>query len=365
MSVAPDDPNFLQRLSGGLDRVTAPFGGAGNLGLALLANSGYSTTPRSFGQILGGSALQAQQIASAQQQQLAEKQMDEVRKRYMEAQIQQMQQPKDRAPPSSVAEYEYAKKNGFTGSFQDWVVAGGQSSRPSAVQEWDFFNQLPKEEQVRYLEMKRNPNMVVREVGGVPTVVDPTRARGISTTPLSSLPQEAAAAGTLAGAKASGELTGKTTTEAKFDLPRVEANAQQTIDILEKIKQHPGLDYGVGLWSKAPVIPGTPQADFVALTEQLRGKQFLEAYQTLKGGGQITEVEGAKAENAIARMQRAQSKKAFVDAATEFQGIVRKGVERARQKAGAPATPASQNRKTVGGKQYVQIDGQWYEDDGT
>lgn len=94
MAVAPDDPTFLQKLAAGggkLQQALAPFGGAGNLGLALLANSGYSTTPRSFGQILGGSALQAQQAAVQQQQLAAEKQMDEIRKRYMEAQIQAMQ----------------------------------------------------------------------------------------------------------------------------------------------------------------------------------------------------------------------------------------------------------------------------------
>jgi hypothetical protein len=97
MAVAPDDPTFLQKLGGftgkggGLERALAPFGGAGNLGLALLANSGYSTTPRSFGQILGGSALQAQQSAIQQQQLAQEKAMEEVRKRYMEAQIAAMQ----------------------------------------------------------------------------------------------------------------------------------------------------------------------------------------------------------------------------------------------------------------------------------
>jgi hypothetical protein len=97
MAVAPDDPTFLQKLGGfmgkggGLEKSLAPFGGAGNLGLAMLANSGYSTTPRSFGQILGGSALQAQQSAIQQQQLAQEKAMEEVRKRYMEAQIAAMQ----------------------------------------------------------------------------------------------------------------------------------------------------------------------------------------------------------------------------------------------------------------------------------
>jgi hypothetical protein len=215
MAVAPDDPTFLQKLGGftgrggGLEKALAPFGGAGNLGLAMLANSGYSQTPRSFGQILGGSALQAQQSAVQQQQLAAEKQMDEIRKRYMEAQIATMQAKPATQDPASVKEYEYAKKNGYKGTFQEWVVAGGQSSRPSSVQEWDFFSTLPQEMQQRYLEMKRNPNMVVREVGGAPTVVAPSIGFGTKTTPLSTLQTEATAAQTLKGAEAEGGAVGK------------------------------------------------------------------------------------------------------------------------------------------------------------
>jgi hypothetical protein len=97
MSVAPDDLTFLQKIGGftgpggGLQKALEPFGGAGNLGLALLANSGYSSTPRTIGQTLGVSALQAQQLAVQQQQLKAERDMEELRKRYMEAQIAAMQ----------------------------------------------------------------------------------------------------------------------------------------------------------------------------------------------------------------------------------------------------------------------------------
>lgn len=90
MALAPDDPSFLERLAaftgknGGLARATEQFGGAGNLGLQLLANSGYSTTPRTLGQTLGVSALQAQQAHQ-------EKTNDQLKRAYMEAQIKAMQ----------------------------------------------------------------------------------------------------------------------------------------------------------------------------------------------------------------------------------------------------------------------------------
>jgi hypothetical protein len=239
MAVAPDDPTFLQKLGGftgkggGLERALAPFGGAGNLGLSLLANSGYSTTPRSLGQIIGGSALQSQQMAVQQQQLAAEKEMEAVRRRYMEAQIQAMSQPKERAQPASVAEYEYAKQNGFKGSFQDWVVAGGQSSRPSAVQEWEFYDKLPPEMQQRYLEMKRNPNMVVKEVGGAPTVVAPSVGFGTKTTPLSTLQVEAGAAETLKGAEAEGAAVGKAKGEITGGALTKGSNAKTVMAMLD------------------------------------------------------------------------------------------------------------------------------------
>jgi len=53
--------------SGLFGKLAAPYGGAANLGLNLLANSGPSTTPHSFGQILGQSALDAQKISQQTQ----------------------------------------------------------------------------------------------------------------------------------------------------------------------------------------------------------------------------------------------------------------------------------------------------------
>lgn len=291
MSVAPDDPDFLQRLSGGLDRMTAPFGGAGNLGLALLANSGYSTTPRTFGQILGGSALQAQQMASAQQQQLAEKQMDEVRKRYMEAQIQQMQQPRDRAPPTSVAEYEYAKQNGFQGSFQDWIVAGGQSSRPSSVQEWEFYASLPPAEQQRYLEMKRNPNIFVKDVGSVPTVVAP-RVGGTTTTPLSTIGQEAQAQRTIAQEKAIGTATGEATGGQAAKTP-AKASMDYVLNEFDKIlpeTMQGGIGGGIG--KAGGVFDYKDARRFDNLREQL-STELRTAFR-IPGEGTLSDAEQAQ-----------------------------------------------------------------------
>lgn len=100
----------------------------------------------------------------------------------------------------------------------------------------------------------------------------------------------------------------------------------------------------------ARFFPGTNAADFDALLKQVEGQQFLKAYETLKGTGQITEIEGQKATDAMSRMKRSVSEVEFVRAAREFLGIVQKGLDRLNQREAAlnaPAMPAGKRRTPV------------------
>ncbi|MFZ4388209.1 MAG: hypothetical protein ACOYOI_08625, partial [Chthoniobacterales bacterium] len=85
----------------------------------------------------------------------------------------------------------------------------------------------------------------------------------------------------------------------------------------------PGLKY----------VPGTSAADFNARLNEIQGGAFLQAFNTLKGGGSITETEGIKATAAINRMSTAQSEKEFNIAAREYQDILRTGIKNAKAKA--------------------------------
>ena len=97
---------------------------------------------------------------------------------------------------------------------------------------------------------------------------------------------------------------------------------------------HPGFEDVVGAtWRPgARLFPGTNAADFDAYLEQVEGGAFLEAYERLKGTGQITEVEGQKATRAITRMKRSVSEPEFVKAAREFEGIIRSALARADER---------------------------------
>lgn len=147
--------------------------------------------------------------------------------------------------------------------------------------------------------------------------------------------------------EAAATAAGKAQGEAAAALPNTLAKADQAIALIDEIKQHPGKPYAVGIAGPLPGIPGTSQQDFITRIDQLKGQTFLEAYQTLKGGGQITEVEGKKAEAAIARLNRSQSPKEFDRALDDLREVIKSGRERAGVIAGGQPTPANDKPAAV------------------
>ncbi len=158
----------------------------------------------------------------------------------------------------------------------------------------------------------------------------------------------------MATARATGEAIAKNDVAAKQALPGIITNAQTALDVIDQMvgkqevrdkngkliqaatKPHPGFENAVGAtWVPgARFVPGTDAAGFQALQDQIEGTAFLSAFEALKGGGAISEKEGAKATAARLRMTLAQDEKEYVKAAREFQDIVRTGVQNAQRKAG-------------------------------
>jgi hypothetical protein len=150
--------------------------------------------------------------------------------------------------------------------------------------------------------------------------------------------------------KAAGSEAGKLQGGAAFDLPRVEQNAAQTLGILERMKNHPGRAGSVGFVQGLLPSRSSDQVDFQSLVDQTKGQSFLQAYQMLKGGGQITEVEGIKAENAISRLGNQRlSDQDYLKAITDLEDVIKAGVARARLQANQ--APAGQPAPT-GGTDY-------------
>lgn len=75
---------------------------------------------------------------------------------------------------------------------------------------------------------------------------------------------------------------------------------------IDGILNDPALDGATGVYSFLQNIPGTEARRIGAKTAQLEGQAFLQAFESLKGAGQITEIEGQKATQAIGRLDSSQ-----------------------------------------------------------
>lgn len=129
------------------------------------------------------------------------------------------------------------------------------------------------------------------------------------------------------------QVLGEENAKGQVALPQVMATANQTLKAIEDVRKHPGRSWGTGAFGTIPGIPGTNQRGFVTALDQLKGKTFLEAFNSLRGGGAITEAEGAKATNAMARLDRAQNDKDFEAALNDLRDVVKSGMMRAQVKA--------------------------------
>lgn len=149
-------------------------------------------------------------------------------------------------------------------------------------------------------------------------------------------------------AAAAERLKSEAQATAQVGLGQNMASATEALGLIQQMKGHRGLDARTGMTAALPAIPGTPGADFDAMSDQLRGKVFLEAFATLKGGGAITEREGQAAQDAIARLSQRQTKDGYLRALADLERVIKSGVERSQQKAGVrPAASVPPPRSAV------------------
>jgi len=149
-----------------------------------------------------------------------------------------------------------------------------------------------------------------------------------------------------------GETTALNQIEAQSNLGKVIDDTDFALQTVRSLKNSPGLPAivgqpfsiskiqkgGLGLLGAAP---GTNAADATALWKQIQGQAFLDAFERLRGGGQITVIEGEKATAAKARLDRAQSIEAITSALNDLEGIFLNAQQRAYQK--ATGQPQGQN----------------------
>lgn len=120
-----------------------------------------------------------------------------------------------------------------------------------------------------------------------------------------------------------------------MDKNNIKAGAKMAIAnqiaVIDKASGHPGRETATGAsgtWDPRNYLPGTDATNFRSVIDQLNGAAFMQAYQSLRGGGQITEIEGAKATNAITNLNRAQSDAQFLEALQSLRDVMTTGYKR-------------------------------------
>ena len=153
----------------------------------------------------------------------------------------------------------------------------------------------------------------------------------ITRQPIQNIPKDIAGA---ASAKEQGDAQGK----AAFSLPLVENASQRMLDQIDKVIEDPGLSKVTGtVYGRMPTITNVTGAAKTAQSriDQILGGTFLQAYNDLRGAGQISNAEGQSAKAAYGRLQSQDlDTPAYKDALIEFKNEILKLREIARQRAG-------------------------------
>jgi hypothetical protein len=364
------DPNYARAVGSIANSIPMPNGAAGPAGQPDLMTGGAGNaapTGQAGGDTLGGgSAAIYQALANpwlTQEQRAALMMMleqnDPLRQmqlREQQLRLQQMQQPAP--PPASIQELQFrAQAAGLqpgSPEYQQFMLGGGKMPGADDVT-YAVTPQLYTDEtgQTRmgvlgndgtFKPVELPPGAVLTkgyekvDLGDRVGIVN-TNTGEVITTIEKNVAEEAAL-------RAEGAKTGEATADAKINLDAMINQGQQSLDLIHSIMTDPALPSITGMVQGRLPPMSQGGTDLNVKIQQLQGKTFLEAFATLKGGGAITEREGQAAQEAIARLNRAQSTDAYIKALNELAQIVQTGMARAKAKAGmtAPtAAPAAQS----------------------
>lgn len=142
--------------------------------------------------------------------------------------------------------------------------------------------------------------------------------------------------------RAQGTAIGQAAGQAQVAAPGDIASGEMALDLLNQIRTNPELPYATGTMAGlgANKIPGTGRYGFQNLVDQAKNGAFLSAIQQMRGMGALSNAEGQAATSAITRMDTALSQQDFLKALDDYEQIVIRGVERARQRQGGNVTGA-------------------------
>jgi len=221
------------------------------------------------------------------------------------------------------------------------------SNIPSAIREFEYYKTLPPEQQAQYLGVKRNiagEGGIVRSTGAIETLGGYGQAGAQKTgmeqtakniSDLSYKPQ-------IAGASSYTETKAKEDVKAQESFDKYQGEFNNLINVVDTFKTHPGIPdlFGakgggaiLSYVGKKEPIAGSNAAGAKALFNQLKGQQFLQAFERLKGGGQISEKEGEAATKALSSIDENISEKELIKNLQTLKDVLEKSRIRMQNRA--------------------------------
>tara|TARA_R100000329_G_scaffold150343_1_gene143024 strand:- start:401 stop:1567 length:1167 start_codon:yes stop_codon:yes gene_type:complete len=179
--------------------------------------------------------------------------------------------------------------------FDKFISTSSFSGQPASVKEWQYYSGLTKDDQNKYLNMKRQGFRTI-DTGAGFTVVNPQGDVVQDKTIQKTLPPTAQPENIVK--KKEAEERGKELAELKIQFPKIQSEMKQKVTLIDDILGDPNLDDYLGGNALLPAYPGTAKSDFRAKLDMLKSQEFLTQFDKLRGTGQISNAEGERAVSA-------------------------------------------------------------------
>lgn len=301
------EPNFLERKL--LEQNVDPF----TFGTSLLASAGQGNVGANLGQALFQGRQQRISEASkaAEAAAAAKKQQSELEK-YQSEQILKAQKEGFMAPTFTGTGY------GMEALQKDPNAPASLTGRVGTTPQ-EYYN--PETKQFGSLLTSNTGEQYINIVGGGQIPI--AQAGGF--VPKDTIPEFKA---NTAAAVTKAEEFEKIKAEAVKALPKTAQRVEEVNKLIKGIKTHPGLPELLSSGGAAGLVPFTDARDAAKRIDQLVKTAHVEAFESLKGGGQITEGEREAAAAALQRMDSLTVGSAeWLAALNEYETHINRGFE--------------------------------------
>ena len=121
--------------------------------------------------------------------------------------------------------------------------------------------------------------------------------------------------------------------ERQMTIQKAYDSAYDGIDLIDNMISHKGREKATGWQSSLPTVAGSDSADFEAMVDTLKSKNFMNQIQSMRGMGALSDAEGKKVSDAITSLNLNQSDESFKKALETIKSSYERLVKYSEQEA--------------------------------